>query len=891
MPNLKNRSGTVPLKKRGMRETQPIWHNLTGEKVIETLKTNKKGLSIEEVTRRRKVYGKNKLPEAKKARGIAIFLSQFKSPMIYILIIAGAICLALREFVDMWVILAAVFINTWIGFFQENKAERTFEHLKKIVRHMARVVRDGEEHVIDNEELVPGDIIILEAGDIVPADARLIETHNLEAVEAILTGESASSAKKTEVLEKGAPLADRENMVYFGTNISRGKGKAVVAATGGKTEVGKIAGLIKEARVEETPLQKKIADLAKILAIIIASLCGVLFVSGLATGRPFLEMLLISVAVAVAGIPEGLVIAVTITLAIGMQRMLAKKALIRKLIATETLGSTTVIASDKTGTLTKGKMAIAYVLPENIESKEVLKIGLLCNNAIIENPEEELENWKLSGDTTETALLLGAVQTGLERKEILGNYPRLDEIPFESEKMYMATLHKVRMGAFALPETKAEARYSHVIFVKGAPERVIELCNLDETRKKKIKRDFEDLTKKGLRVLAFAQKEISAEKKKIAEDDLKYLKFMGLIALKDPLRVEAKETIADCELAGIRPIIVTGDHKLTAQAIGQEVGLVKPGVEILEGSDLDKMDDNELKAQLKKNNIFARVEPKHKIRIVDALQEEEEVVAMTGDGVNDAPAIRSADIGIALGSGSEVTKETADIVLLDDNFKTIVEAIKQGRTIFDNIKKIVLFLLSDTFTEFILIGIAILVGLPLPILAAQILWVNIIEDTLPAMALAYEKPKKKILRERARGHKAIILDKEIKFLVFIVGIMNDLILFGLFFWLWRANFDLIYIRTMIFVGLGIGTFFYVFSCKNLKKSIWRYNPFDNWFLNISIIIGWLLFLIPLYIPFFQKILRVVPLKPTDWLILVSLGIINLILIELGKLIFIVGKHK
>ncbi len=612
-------------------------------------------------------------------------------------------------------------------------------------------------------------------------------------------------------------------------------------------------------------------------------------------------------AVAVAGVPEGLVIAVTVCLAIGMQRILKKKALTRKLIAAETLGSITVICLDKTGTLTEGKMAIAQIIPYlprqqadgKTEIQDLLKIGLLCSNVVIENEEEDLKDWKINGDTTEVALVQGAIHSGLNRKEILKQYPRINEIPFESETMCMATLHKISArGGFASGGKNQEsclpastAKIKNIIFVKGSPEKVITLCDISKEEKKKIKKELEELTIKGLRVLAFAQKTLSKETTDLTDEHLNKLDFIGLIALKDPLRTESKETIAECKMAGIRPIIVTGDHKLTAETIGREIGLIKPGDKILQGSDLDKLSDKELSEEVKRVNIFARVEPKHKIRIVDALQKQGEVVAMTGDGVNDAPAIKSADIGVALGSGSEVTKETSDIVLLDDNFKTVVEIIKTGRNIFDNIKKVVLFLFSGTFTEFILIGVSLFLGFPLPVLAGQILWINIIEDTLPAMALSYEKENKEVLREKPRGHRTKILDKEMKFLIFIVGIVSDLILLALFVYLYRIDFSLMHIRTIIFVGLGIDTLFYVFSCKNLKKSIWKYNPFDNIFLNISVVFGWLMLLIAVYAPFLQKILHLVPLHWNDWLFLLSLGLIEIILVELGKIIFIHPRIK
>ena len=617
-----------------------IWHSLTIEKIFQELKTNENGLNAEEILRRQKKYGKNKLPERKKTTTLEVFLNQFKNPLIFILIVAAFVTFALQEFIDSAVILTALLINSIVGFFQENKAEKTLLRLKQTVQRHARVIREKKEHLIEVEELVPGDMVIVEAGDIVPADARLLSLHNLQVTEAVLTGESIPSSKKISLSKEGTPLADRENMIYMGTTITRGKAKAVVTATGLKTEIGQIASLIRETEKTKTPLQKKIGNLARLIGLVIVGICLILFVAGLLTGRPFLEMLLISVAVAVAGVPEGLVIALTVCLAIGMQRILEKKALVRRLIAAETLGSITVICSDKTGTLTEGKMSVAGILPFKDEYKEDLfKIALLCNNVIVENYEDELKNWVLSGDTTEIALLLGAVESGLDREKVIKIFPRLDEIPFESEKMYMATLH----------EMKDENH--HLILIKGAPESVFNTCQLTSEQIEKVKLDYCEMAAKGLRVLAFAQKKIKAVDKDLQEADLTEMEYLGLIALKDPLRPETKETIKECLKAGIRPIIVTGDHRLTAQAIGEEIGLIKDK-NIIEAKDLDKLSDIELQKEVKRINIFARVEPKHKIRIINALKANKEAVAMTGDGINDAPAIKAADIGIALGSGS-----------------------------------------------------------------------------------------------------------------------------------------------------------------------------------------------------------------------------------------------
>ncbi|OQX71569.1 hypothetical protein B6D52_01095 [Candidatus Parcubacteria bacterium 4484_255] len=856
----------------------PIWHNLSSSKIQQILKTSKNGLTKKEAQKRLKKYGLNELPSQKKFSTGKIFIDQFKSPLVYILAIAAIISFALKELTDATIILAAVLINATIGFFQENKAEKTFLRLKELVHYSAKVIREKTLSIIPNNEIVPGDIIILEAGDIVPADARLIETYNLQAREAPLTGESIPSFKKINVLEKGVNLADRENMIYFGTDITRGKGKAIVVATGHNTELGHIANLIKKTKNKKTPLQEKITSLAKSVSMILGGLCILLFVAGILRGYSFFEMLLTTVAVAVAAIPEGMAIAVTICLAIGMQKILKKKALTKKLIAAETLGSITIIATDKTGTLTEGKMTVHKIIPYfKKTAEELFNISILCNDAIIENPEDSLQEWRIKGDTTEIALLKATLQSGLDRKKVINHYPRIDEIPFDSKEMYMATLH-----------TDSQSN-KQIIFIKGAPEKILEFCQLNAKEKNKIKKEFEALTKEGFRVLATASKKTN--NKKLEQREIENLSFVGLIALKDPLRPGIRETIQACQAAGIRPLIITGDHRLTAQTIALEVGLLDKNEEILEGRDLDKISDEKLKEKIKLASVFARVEPKHKIRIVKLLQMQGEVVAMTGDGINDAPAIKAADIGIALGSGTEVTKETADIVLLDDNFKTIFEAIKTGRNIFRNIQKVIFFLLSGSFSEFILIGGALLFGFPLPVLAAQILWINITEDTLPAMALSYEKEKRGILQEKIKKSQSKILNKEIKFLIGVICVITDLILFGLFVYFYKAGWDLNYIRTMVFAAIGFDSLFYIFSCKNLKKSIWKYNIFDNSFLLISVIFGFFMIALAVYNPFLQNILKLIPLDIYDWLALISIGLFNLLAIELGKVFFIYKKQN
>jgi Ca2+-transporting ATPase len=848
---------------------EKLWHNLSVDQVEKKLQTSKNGLSEQEAQKRLKKYGPNQLPTAKKLSAFKLFINQFKSPLVYVLLGASLISCLLKEFNDALIIGLALFINALVGFIQESKAEKTFLRLKSLVHYSAKVIRDGKTQIIPSNQVVPGDIIILEAGDLVPADARLQKTYNLQSQEAPLTGESEASHKKNEILPANTNLADRENMVYLGTNIAQGKGQAIVVNTGLKTKLGQIAQLIKKTKERSTPLQKKITSLAQTITLILAGLCLLLFAVGLMRGYSLTEMVLTSVAVAVAGIPEGLAIAVTVCLAIGMQNILRKKALVKKLVAAETLGSVDIIAIDKTGTITKGIMSVDQIHPRaQKNAKDLMRIGLLCNNAIVEN----LEKKEMRGDTTETALLKAALDFGLKKEKIEKIYPRLDEIPFDSQNMYMATLH-------AQPENKEQ-----IILVKGAPEKILEFCNLEKKEKKEIKKEFEQLTQKGLRVLAFAQQKTKA--KEIKKELLNNLDFVGFIALKDPLRPAIKETIKNCQAAGIRPLLITGDHKLTAANIAQEIGLSKNSQpKILDGEELDQISDQILAKFLKSetNNIFARVEPRHKIRIVKILQSQNHIIAMTGDGVNDAPAIKAADIGIALGSGSEVTKETADIILLDDNLKTIIEAVKTGRNIFSNIQKVVLFLLSGGFSEFILIGGAILLGLPLPVLAAQILWVNIVEDTLPAMALSYEKEKGRTLEKKNPKKKSEILDKKMKRLIALISLSTDFILLALFAHLYKINWNIEHLRTLFFAALALNQVLFVFSCKNLKKPIWRYNLFDNHFLNLSAVVAILLVMGAIYIPFLQNILSLRPLIFWDWIILFAIALFNLLVIELGKI--------
>ncbi|OGZ38593.1 MAG: hypothetical protein A3E90_01410 [Candidatus Portnoybacteria bacterium RIFCSPHIGHO2_12_FULL_40_11] len=862
------------------------WHSFSVEKIFKELKTQKEGLTQEEAQKRLQKFGLNKLPHEKPSSGLRLFLRQFESPLIYILLLAGLITLFIKDYVDMSVIFGVVAINTIIGFIQENKASQVLLKLKTLVRDKAIVIRENNQKEIDIQNLAPGDIIVLKPGDKAPSDGRLIEADNLKINESILTGEWLTADKRIGILDKKTPLADRDNMVFMGTVVEEGWGKAVVTATGVKTELGQIAFLTKKTKEEKTPFQKKIAHLGRVIGLVIVLISFLILIIGLLAGHPFLQMFTTSVAIAVSAIPEGLPAAMTVVLAIGMQKILKRNGLTKTLLGVETLGNTSIICTDKTGSLTEGKMKVIEIIAPKKEL--ILKIITLSNEAFIENPEQTMDKWIIRGRPTDRALLLAALSFGLNKKELEAKAPRLEILPFTPERKYIATLHK---------ETD-----NYFLYFVGAPERILEKSIYFETDRhfekltlgefKKLKEKHEELTKNGLRVLAAGYKKINSQDDKIKDNMEKFCQdivFAGFIALKDPLRPEVKETINLCKQAGLRPIIVTGDHRLTAQAIAQELDLPAKKENILEGYQLDLMEDKELQKKVEKIEIYARVDPKHKMRIIEAWQKRGEVVAMTGDGVNDAPALKKADIGVALGSGTDVAKEASDLILLNNNFSIIVAAIEEGRVILDNLKKIIVYLLSDSLSEVVLIGGSLILGLPLPLIPVQILWVNLIADSLPNMALAFEKKEKDVMKRRPQT-KTALLDKKVKALILIVGGVTSLILFSLFLWLFKNTNDLTYIRTMLFVALGIDSLFYVFSCKSLERPIWRINPFSNKYLIASVFIGFIMMGLALYLPLFQTLLRTVSLGMKDWLILLAIGLLNIAAIEIVKWRFIAKKQ-
>ncbi len=858
------------------------WHNISWEEALKELGSDKKeGLTDKEVKSRQAEFGKNLLPGEKSFSKIKIFLEQFKNPLMYILVIAGIVVLVFKEYADAIVIFGAIFLNSIVGFIQENKASDALNKLKKVVKVQAEVIRGGNERIVDSSELVPGDIIVLSPGEKVPADARIIEATDLKTNEMALTGEWLPAEKKIKVLSEKTPLADRDNMVYMGTIVEDGKARAIVSSTGLGTEMGRVAQLVKETREEKTPLQKKLARFSKIVGLVVLIISVGIFVEGIITGGEFLEMFITAVAVAVAAIPEGLPIAMTIILALGMQRILKKKGLVRKLSSAETLGSTSIIATDKTATLTEGKMRVAEISTKD-EKDLVLKIAVMCNEAFVENPGDVTKKWIIRGRPTDRALLLAGMQAGINRKKLEKKMTVIADMPFNAVNKYLAK-------AFSIEGEQ------DVVYISGAPEKILEMAKyykdsgqeilLNRKTKNELKKQLEALTGRGLRVIALAYKNI---------DNLKDLftdvVFVGMIGLKDPIRRDVKKAIKTVREAGMRTIIVTGDHRLTAKAVAQELGFDTKEKNIMEGKDLDELSDKQFEKIVGDIQIYARVEPKHKMRIIQAWQNKGEIIAMTGDGINDAPALKKADIGVAIGSGTEVAKEVSDLVLLSDKFNIIVAAVEEGRAIIDNIRKVITYLLSSSFTETILVALSLLFGFPLPITAAQILWVNIIEDGLPDIALAFEPKEKDLMKQKPQSQKSSLLTREMKALIFVIGIITDIFLLTLFFWLFKySGYDLAHIRTMIFAALALDSLFFVFSCKSLRRNLWHINHLSNKFLVYAWIFGVIALVSSIYLPPFQALLKTVPLTYFQWIIILVLSLIELILIEATKWLFISRK--
>lgn len=879
------------------------WHSLSIEKIEKDLNIDTKtGIKSADVLARRQKYGINELAQEEKFKTFKIFISQFRNSLIYVLIIALVITIFLNDYVDAIVIALAVLVNVILGFIQERKASNVLQLLRKTATPEAIVLRGGTPHQISAAEVVVGDVVIFREGDRVPADVRIIKSDQLKINEAPLTGESWPVDKKTGVLPPSAQVFDRNNMAFLGTSVVGGSGRGVVVSVGQNTELGKISLQISEIKEELTPLQKKIKRFSFLLAVFIAVIALVILFAGLLLKKDFLEIFLTSVAVAVAAIPEGLPVGVSVALAIGMQKILKKKGLVRKLNSVETLGSATVICTDKTGTLTEGQLQVNSILTANtflekegkhfkkldLRSEEshvkVLKIGALVSDVFIEHVgATELGRHIFHGDPLEQAVVSAALHAGLNKVDLEEIQPRVSYQPFDPNKKYSASIH--RFGD------------RDVLYVMGAPENILSassFVDIDD-RNEKIDKNWtnalseklDEFTKRGLRVVAVAYKFLDGDRHDFDKDEfVKDMVFTGFIGFSDPLRIDVKESLEAAKKAGLRSILITGDHKNTAITIAREAGFIFEDGNILEGKDLDAMSDKELEKNIDKILIYARTVPAHKLRIIKAWQARGETVAMTGDGVNDAPALKAANIGIALGSGTEVAKQASDIVLLDDNFGVIVAAIRQGRIIFDNIKKIIVFILKDAFTEVNLIILSLVFQLPLPILPAQILWVNLFQDSLPSFAFAMEPGEEEVMNERPKNKNSSLMDREMKILIFIYGLSADLFLFLAFvIFNNKEGYDIEHTRTLIFMLLALQSLAGIFSLKSLRKSIFKINIFSNVYLILAFFIGILMMIAAVYFEPLQELLRTTPLTGIDWLVVVIFAIFNVIFIEIIKLFF------
>jgi len=853
-------------------QEKKFWH-LSVEETARFFETDiENGLSAEEAKERLMTFGRNALETSQRAPWIPILFNQLKSPLILVLILAGIVTLSISHYKDALFIFIAVIVNSVLGFYQENKAEKALAELKTYLKQRTRVIREGKEREIDAEEIVPGDIIRLAQGDRVPADARIIFVNDFQVDEAILTGESLPVGKSAEISADSSVLAEQDSMIFAGTLVTQGVSAAIVCRTNASTEFGKIATLIVESENEKTPLQKAIIRFSISLSILLGILTLVVFTVGIFAGEPGLEMFLTAVAIAVSAIPEGLPISMTVILAIGVERMAKRKGVVRKLVAAEALGSTTVILTDKTGTLTMAKMVLSKIIPFGLSEEKLFARSLTNANVLIENPEDDPTLWRMNGRIMEISLVRSAALRGMPLAQITDRKHVLQTMPFNAVQKFSVSLIR-------------EAD-KHILIFFGAPDILLQHSSLSEKEKKELLSNINSFASSGERVLGLATKEVThTENFSFSKDlSLTHLSFDGLITFRDPIRPGIKNTIDRVRRAGIKTVIMTGDHRGTAIAVAQEIGMSINEQSVLDASELILLSEEALRERLPHLSVISRVTPFDKLRIVKLFQESGEIVAMTGDGVNDAPSIKQADIGIAMGSGTEVAQSVADLVLLDDNFETIVAAIEEGRQILGNIRKVLVYLLSNVADGLILIGGALITGLPLPLNALQILWVNFFTDSFPAIAFAFEKDADG-LSHRPRKGKMELFDPLMKFLILVIGISTSTLLFVIYFILLRLGYDTDLVRTFTFAAFGTYTLLVALPVRSLDRSILSYPLFSNRYLTGGILIGFVLMAAAIYIPILQTLFGTISL-PFNWVLGVLLiGIFNIVLIEGAKHLF------
>ena len=888
------------------------WYRQKSDDILSKLETSREeGLNSSDIESRLEKYGHNELKEETGKSFFSKIKEQFSDFLVLILIGAALISIFVGEKTDAIVILAIVVLNAFLGIYQEGKAEKSLEALKQMASPTAKVIRNGHLEVVPASTLVPGDIVILEAGDIIPADLRLIESSNLKIEEASLTGESVPVEKNGNIdFDHEVSLGDRTNMAYMSTIVTYGRGKGVVVGTGHETEIGKIATAIQSYEDETTPLQKSLNQLGKFLGIATVIICIVVFGVGLLQGRDVLEMFMVAISLAVAAIPEGLPAIVTIVLALGMNKMVKRHAIVKKLLAVETLGSTTVICSDKTGTLTQNEMTVVKIYTdgkildvtgtgyepkgefqlngENIDTNSIGDLDTLLSIAILTNDaelEETSEGYKIIGDPTEGALVTLAGKSDVNKKDINSSYPRIGEIPFDSDRKMMTTFHK------------GYIKDKVVSFTKGAPDIVIDRCSHISTNgqvvpfnnelKEEVLKINSLFSKDALRVLAFAYREYDSIPKNISsESNENNMVFVGLTGMIDPARDEAKDAIQMCKQAGIETVMITGDYKETAFAIAKELGMAENESQAMMGSELDNISDEDLREVVKNTKVYARVSPDHKVRIVSALKANGNITAMTGDGVNDALALKKADIGVSMGiTGTDVAKNTAELILTDDNFASIVAAVEEGRIIYDNIKKFVFFLLSCNIGEILIVFTSILLNLPVPLLPIQLLWLNLVTDSFPALALGVEKGDPDIMERPPRNPNTPLLSKDLMFGVIVQSIAIAASSIAAYILALKAHpNDIVTARAITFATLITAELLRAYSSRSQKYTLFKIGVFSNKTLVYGTTFSFLLLLVVLYVPFLQPIFDTVPLGFAQWEIVLIFAFIPLVIGELYKVI-------
>ena len=863
----------------------------TIEESLKEFNVSKEGLSNRQAEENLYYYGFNELNQKKKKSVLQVFLSQLKDLLVFILIGAGVVSILSKNLESTIVIFSVIILNAILGTVQHFKAEQSLDSLKALSTPCSKVIRDGKKIEIPSKDVVPGDILVLEAGDLITADGRVIESYSLQVNESSLTGESLSVDKVTDKIEsQEVALGDQKNMVFSGSLVTYGRALVVVTSTGMKTEIGKIATLMEETQEKKTPLQVSLDDFSKKLAIIILVICTIIFGVSLYRKMPVLESLMFAVALAVAAIPEALSSIVTIVLALGTQKMAKENAIIKKLRAVEGLGSVSIICSDKTGTLTQNKMTVrkVYVDGNLINGSEIsldnkveeylIKNSILCNDSTSKDGKE-------IGDPTEVALVNLGHEISINEIDLRSKYCRLEEIPFDSDRKLMSTLHKI--------DNK------NIMFTKGALDVILDrvkfimtssgVRELTENDKNEILDINRKLSESGLRVLSFAYKELNEVKELNLNDEYNYT-FIGLISMIDPPREESKQAVADCIMAGIKPIMITGDHKITASAIAKEIGILREGDRAIEGLEIDKMSDEELKQNIEHISVYARVSPEHKIRIVRTWQEKGQIVAMTGDGVNDAPALKQADIGIAMGiTGTEVSKDAASVILTDDNFATIVKSVSNGRGIYNNIKNSIRFLLSGNTSGIIAVLYSSIMALPMPFAAVHLLFINLLTDSLPAIAIGMEQSNIDLLKDKPRGKDESILSKD-----FLLELSVEGLLIGIFtiiaFYAGNPIQTPLTASTMAFATLCLARLFHGFNCRS-KGSILKLGVFSNKYVWYAFGIGLVLLNSALFIPVFQNLFEVESLMISQYIIIYVLAFIPTLIIQFTKVMREIIKNK